>query len=137
MLCSLIAMAAMAQAAVIEQPTAEILPVAPQSSSQPSAYNYNVPDGTPVRLMVTRELTSRTVKNGDRFKLRVDEPVFVNGQVVIPVGATAWGEIVSFEKNGAAGKGGKLAARLLYVEMPDGNLPLKGDMADRGGERLI
>ena len=91
-----------------------------------------VPVGTPVRLMVLREVNSRTAKSGERFKLRVDEPVFINGAPVIPVGATAWGEIVSVQKNGAVGKGGKLGAKLLYVDLPAGRLPLRGEPSDRG-----
>jgi len=91
-----------------------------------------VPVGTPVRLMVLREVNSRTAQSGERFKLRVDEPVFINGASVIPVGATAWGEIVSVKKNGAVGKAGRLGAKLLYVDLPAGRLPLRGEPSDRG-----
>lgn len=82
--------------------------------------------------MVTREINSRTAHEHDRFKLRVDEPVYINGTPVIPVGATAWGEIIMVEKNGAAGKGGKLGARLLYIDMPAGQIPLRGEYTERG-----
>lgn len=91
-----------------------------------------VPPGTRLRLMVTSELTSRTAHNGDRFKLRVDEPVIVNGVTVVPVGATAWAEVLTVEKNGAAGKGGKLSARPLHLELPGGNVPIRGEIADKG-----
>lgn len=91
----------------------------------------SVPEGTAVRLMVLRELTSRTAKSGDRFKLRVDEAIVVNGRTLIPIGATAWGEITTVEKNGAAGKGGALAARLLYIQLEDGNVPLTGDLRNK------
>lgn len=91
-----------------------------------------VPEGTPVRLMVIREVTSRKSHAGDRFELRVDEPVYINGRPVIPVGTKAWGEVVSSEGNGALGRGGKLSARLLYVDLPSGRLPLAGNIANRG-----
>ena len=91
-----------------------------------------VPEGTPVRLMVIREVTSRNSRAGDRFELRVDEPVFINGKPVIPVGAKAWGEVNSSEGNGAVGKGGKLSARLLYLDLPSGHLPLTGSISQRG-----
>ena len=90
------------------------------------------PAGTPVRLMVLKEINSRTARPGDRFKLRVDEPIYINGAPVVPVGATAWGEIASVEKNGAVGKGGRLGAKLLYLDLPSGHIPLRGDYADRG-----
>ncbi|WP_454796743.1 hypothetical protein [Novosphingobium lindaniclasticum] len=93
----------------------------------------SVPPGTPVRLMVLREISSRTAKAGDRFLLRVDEPVYIDGRPVIPVGTKAWGEIVSLEGNGAVGKGGRLAARFVELELADGmKLPLRGDMNERG-----
>ena len=91
----------------------------------------SVPEGTAVRLMVLRELTSRTAKSGDRFKLRVDEAIAVNGRTLVPIGATAWGEITTVEKNGALGKGGSLAARLLYIQLEDGNVPLTGDLRNK------
>lgn len=82
--------------------------------------------------MILREVNSNVAKGGDRIRLRVVEPVFMNGIPVVPVGATAWGEVVSVEKNGAVGKPGKLGARLLHLELPDGNVPLRGEHADRG-----
>ncbi len=92
-----------------------------------------VPAGTPVRLMFLKEITSRSAHPGDKFRLRVDEPVYIDGKPVIPVGTSAWGEIVSMEANGAVGHGGKLAARLLYLDLPQGHLPLRGDVANHGG----
>ncbi|MES2173276.1 MAG: hypothetical protein V4523_04945 [Pseudomonadota bacterium] len=88
--------------------------------------------GTPVRLMVLKEINSRTARLGDRFKLRVDEPIYINGAAVVPVGATAWGEIASVEKNGAVGKGGRLGTKLLYLDLPSGRVALRGEYADRG-----
>jgi len=121
--------------------TADVAPVAPAAApaapeAAPAATPISplqvVPEGTPVRLMVLREITSRTATAGQRFELRVDEPVWINGKPVIPVGAKAWGEIVSIAGNGAVGKGGRLAARLLYLDLPQGHLPLRGEIDQRG-----
>ncbi|BBD98834.1 hypothetical protein SAMIE_1023350 [Sphingobium amiense] len=91
-----------------------------------------LPAGTPVRLMVLKEINSRTARLGDRFKLRVDEPIYIDGASAVPVGSTAWGEIASVEKNGAVGKGGRLGAKLLYLDLPSGRVPLRGGYADKG-----
>lgn len=107
--------------------------VEPVPMAQTGAGQTLVPPGTPVRLMVLREVNSRTAHAGDRFKLRVDEPVYINGATIIPVGAIAWGEIANVEGNGAVGKGGKLGARLLYIDLPSGQIPLRGEVNDRGG----
>jgi hypothetical protein len=82
--------------------------------------------------MVLREVNSRTAKGGDRIKLRVVEPVFLNGVPIVPIGATAWAEVVQVEQNGAVGKPGKLAARLLHLERAEGHVPLRGEHADKG-----
>ena len=117
---------------------AQTSPVAPATSNPtPAVVTVDqsapiVPPGTPIRLMVLREVNSRTAHEGDRFKLRVNEPVYLNGAPVVPVGALAWGEIVSVQANGAVGKGGKLGARFLYVDLPSGKIPLRGGVNDRG-----
>src|SRR6478752_7593084 len=76
-----------------------------------------VPAGTPVRLMFLTEITSRKAVAGQRFKMRVDEPVYINGKPVIPVGSSAWGEVITVDSNGAVGKGGKLGMRILYLDL--------------------
>lgn len=82
--------------------------------------------------MILREVTSRTAKAGDRIKLRVVEPVVVDGATLVPVGATVWGEVVGVEANGAVGKSGRLNARLLHLETPEGPVPLGGEHSDEG-----
>lgn len=106
---------------------------APATSADQVRYTGQVvPVGTPVRLMNLREINSRTAIVGQRFKLRVHEPVYLNGKAVIPVGTTAWGEVASFDSSGAVGKGGKLGVRILYLDLPDGRLPLRGDASQKG-----
>jgi hypothetical protein len=82
--------------------------------------------------MVTKEVTTRHAKVGNRFRLRVDEAVTV-GTTVVPVGATAGGEVTSVAGTGAAGKSGRLGARLLYIDLPSGQLPLSGTRDVQGG----
>lgn len=126
--------AAVAMMATAAAPTTSV-PAQPTASGQSATSAQSapiVPPGTPVRLMVIKEINSRTARDGDRFKLRVDEPVYINGAPIIPVGATAWGEIGAVEKNGAVGKGGRLNARLLYLDMPYGHIPLRGEYSHRG-----
>lgn len=88
--------------------------------------------GTPVELMVTKEVDSRTAKEGDRFKLRVNSPVVADGIVVVPVGATAWGEVTYVNGTGAAGSKGRLSAKLLYIDLPSGPLPISGSQGTEG-----
>ena len=88
--------------------------------------------GTAVELMVTKEVDSRSAKEGDRFKLRVNSPVIANGIAVVPVGATAWGEVTYVDGTGAGGNKGRLAAKLLYIDLPGGPLAISGSQGTEG-----
>lgn len=91
-----------------------------------------VPVGTPVRLMNLVEINSRSAFIGQKFKLRVQDPVLVDGKTIIPVGTLAWGEVVAFQGNGAVGKAGKIGVKILYLDLPQGRLPLTGSSAQEG-----
>jgi hypothetical protein len=82
--------------------------------------------GAKVQLMVVREVSSRSAKVGNRFRLRLNEPLVIGGVEIAPVGATAWGEVTSAEGTSAAGGRGRLSAKLLYLETSQGPLPLSG-----------
>jgi hypothetical protein len=90
--------------------------------------------GTPVRLMVTKEVNSRTAKPGERFKLRVDSPVSLNGKIVVPIGSVAWGELVAVSGTKAAGGKGRLEAKLLFIELGDRQIPITGSANHDGAE---
>ena len=100
---------------------------APASASAPHWVK-----GTAVRLMVLNEINSRQAKAGERFKLRVDAPVMIDNVVVIPVGATAWGEVIASHGTSAAGGRGQLSVRLLFVETPSGRVQLSGTVGQQG-----
>lgn len=88
--------------------------------------------GTDVELMVVREVNSRSAKAGDRFRLRVNAPVVLEGATVIPVGSSAWGEVISARETGAAGGRGQLSLRLLHVDTAWGPVRLSGTKGAEG-----
>ena len=81
---SLIASVAIAAAQIVPA-VAQEAKVEIAAGQQIRSAAQSVPEGTAVRLMVLRELTSRTAKSGDRFKLRVDEAIAVNGRTLVPI----------------------------------------------------
>lgn len=102
------------------------------AASEPEPAPLILPQDTPVHLMVLTEVTTKEHGAGHRFKLRVQEPVLIDGTTVIPLGATAWGEVLSAEQSGNLGKSGKLSARLLYIEAGDFRIPLAGETSSKG-----
>ncbi len=101
----------------------------------------DIPRDTPVRLMVLNEVSTKDHEPGHKFKLRVDKPVLVDGKEVIPVGAIAWGELLTAKKSGNVGKSGKLSAKLLYLDLDGREIPIEGETSSDGksgkGETIL
>lgn len=100
-------------------------------------YAY-LPMGTPLQLTTRTELNTKDNHAGDRFYLEVAEPIVYRGQVIVPAGSIAVGEVMRAERNGHFGKRGQLDIRLNYLETPNGPVRLSGRMARKGsGQGLL
>jgi hypothetical protein len=125
------ALAAAGQAAPVAQPAiatmAASTPV-PQAASE----TLTIPQDTPVELMATIEISTADVKPGTRFKLRLNQPVEVDGRLIVPVGASAVGEVLTAKDSGGLGKSGKMTARLLFLQLGDVQIPLEGEVVEKG-----
>lgn len=102
------------------------------SSEQSQTQSFYLPSGTPLKLRVLSQISSRDSKPGDRVYLEVAESVSFRGQVVIPVGAPVFGEVSVMERNGHFGKRGKIGLRLIQAETPSGPVRLGGDAYKQG-----
>lgn len=102
------------------------------TTEQPVASRVLVRQSTPLRLMVLNEVSTRRAKPGDRFILRLDEPVVVDGVTIVPVGVKAWGEVLDAEKSGHGGRSGKLSARLVSLELGSQQIPISGENRSTG-----
>ena len=121
---------AMAQAAVTAPPGA-VVAVQPAAVVAPAA-TVTIPQDTPVELMAASEISTASVKAGQRFRLRLNKPLIVGGRTLALVGATAFGEVTSAEGSGSLGKSGKMTARLLHLQIGDAEVPLQGDVSAKG-----
>ena len=99
----------------------------------PSAENV-IHVGTPIQLETNAELTTehKQLKVGQRIDLTVQQPLMLNGQVAIPAGSIAYGEITSVRNKGMWGKSGGISARVLYLEANNRHIRLNGSFNDRG-----
>lgn len=113
----------MAQVATNQPEPPTIAPMAPPIVAPP---------GSKVELMIINEVTTKTAKPGDRFLLKLAQPLVAGDRVLIPRGVPAWGEVTETKVNGMAGRSGKLATRLLYIEFNGDKLPLSGTPAHAG-----
>jgi hypothetical protein len=91
-------------------------------------------DGTPVRLRLTRTLSSDHVKTGEEIDFDVLDDVSVAGQVIISRSSKAIGVITDAEHKKWAGRGGKLNLALQYLRLDDGTkVNLRAESDNKGG----
>jgi hypothetical protein len=90
--------------------------------------------GTQVALKLSEQLTTKEkqARVGQRFQMEVAEPVTLQGQIVIPAGSPATGEIVDVRNKGMWGKSGHIAARVLYVRANGRQIRLTGTFDEKG-----
>ncbi|OWK27982.1 hypothetical protein SPMU_32270 [Sphingomonas mucosissima] len=90
--------------------------------------------GTKVPLKLNEELTTKgkKLRVGQHFRMEVTEPVLVGGQVVIPAGSPAVGEITEVRNKGMWGKSGHLTAQMLYVSANGRQIRMTGTFDDKG-----
>lgn len=77
-------------------------------------------DGTPVKLRLSRNLSSGESKTGEQADFEVLEEVRVGDLIVIPKGGLAMGTVTQAKPKGRIGKGGKLDVTIDYVRLADG-----------------
>ena len=112
-----------------EQPKPNVLPVKRTPDGK-----LIVEDGTPVRLRLTRTLSSADAKTGDRVDFEVLDAVKLGDTVVIPQGSIAWATVTDAEHKKRMGRGGKLNVNIDAVKLANGDKAnLKASKDTKGG----
>ncbi len=81
---------------------------------------FSLEDGTPVKLRLSRNLSSADAKVGEKADFEVLEEIKVGDRVVIPKGGLAWGTVTVAEPKKRMGRGGKLDVNIDSVRLVDG-----------------
>ena len=77
-------------------------------------------DGTPLKLRISRTVSSADARVGDTVDFDVLEEVTVGGLVVIPKAGVAWGTVTEAESKRRMARGGKLNMNIDSVRLLDG-----------------
>jgi PEGA domain-containing protein len=77
-------------------------------------------DGTPLKLRISRTVSSADAHVGDTVDFDVLEEVTVGGLVVIPKAGVAWGTVTEAESKRRMARGGKLNMNIDSVRLLDG-----------------
>jgi hypothetical protein len=109
-------------------------PAAATSVSTPALAGFGIEDGTPVKLRLTRNLSSATDKKGDTVDFEVLEDVNVQGVIVAPRGGVAWATITDAQPKRRMGRGGKLDVNIDTLRLKDGEkIALRAVKDNKGG----
>ena len=130
----LIYVALLCAAAVPSLAGAQIAAPAPSVLAVAPAADNVLRTGTQIQLKMEEQLTTagKKLRVGQHFRLSVIEPVTVGGQIVIPAGSPAMGEVTEVRNKGMWGKSGHLTASLLHVSINGRQIRLSGTFDDKG-----
>lgn len=90
------------------------------NKSTDSGEKLTLPDGTPVKLRIARNMSSADAKTGETVDFEVLEDIKVGETVVIARGAVALGTVTNAKPKARMGKGGKLDITIDSVRLVSG-----------------
>jgi hypothetical protein len=79
-----------------------------------------------VELELAETVSTRTIKRGDTFALKLAAPLIVDGRVLIPAGVAGVGQVVDAGKPGLGGRPAKLVLAARRLEFDGREAPLRG-----------
>ena len=103
-------------------------------SFQAFAQLVTLQDGTPIRLRLSRTVSSADATVGDIVDLEVLDDVFIDNEVVITKGATALAVVTGAQPKRRMGRRGKLSMNIDSVRLANGmKAALRGTKSVEGG----
>ncbi|HVG18895.1 MAG TPA: hypothetical protein VNI02_07565 [Blastocatellia bacterium] len=95
------------------------IPARPQAAREAT-----VEPETKARLVLQSNLNSKLNEPGDPISAVLDEPAYVNGELVLPRGAEFHGRVTEATPAGRGQKNGKIAVIFEQIRMPWGDVPV-------------
>ena len=86
-----------------------------------------------VDIEVTELVSSKVVKIGDKFAIRLAYPIVKDGKVVVPAGTTGVGQVIDASPAGALGKPAKLLLAARYLDFNGAQIKLRTFQLGRVG----
>ncbi len=112
-----------------QQPTQK-----PETVSLKQPLAFGLEDGTPIKLRITRNLSSADATTGDRVDFEVLEDIKVKDVIVVPRGGLALATVTEAQHKRRMARGGKLDVNIDDVRLVDGEkAPLRAVKEVKGG----
>ena len=93
-----------------------------------------IPAGTRLTVRLNEELSTASTRKGAVFSTRVEKPVVVDGRVIVPVGALAYGRILEVKRNKRVDRP-KLDGTLTSLMIGGREVPIATDVVGAEGKR--
>jgi hypothetical protein len=107
------------------------------TSSPKPALAFGLEDGTPIKLRITRTVSSEDAKVGDIIDFEVLEEVKSHDVVIVPRGGIAWATVTEAEAKRRMGRAGKLNINIDNLKLVDGEkVPLRAVKEVKGGSHV-
>ena len=98
----------------------------------PAPLGALLPTNTPILLHLDEDVSSKSKRVGDRFRLSVAQDVMLGSLVVIPRGAPATGEVSYRTGKGAFGKSAKMEIVIGSIDLGERKVALSGTFRQEG-----
>lgn len=118
--------------AVVPDPAPVVETAPPPPPPAPTC--CTAPSGTVIQIEVVSLLSTKTMKRGDLFEIRLAEPLVVDGVVLMPAGVTGGGEVVHAAGPSIGGKPGEVILAARYLEYQGRRIALKAMKLGRAGQ---
>ncbi len=115
--------------------------ISPSHSLVPSA--TRIPEGTALTVSLEHNLSSATAHSNDTFNAVLDDPIVIDGQTVVPVGAVVTGRVLDVRSALPPREHGYLRIALVHLKVGEKLLPIatsslfaKGGSHEERGARM-
>ena len=111
------------------------MPDRPTSLAAQSAVHV-LPANSSISLQIDETLVSGVCIPGSTFRMLVTDDVRTDGEVVIPAGTVAFGEVVDSKKAGMLGKAGVLVLSARYIHLDQRDIRLHSALGATGNSMI-
>lgn len=117
-------------------PTSSITTTANTDSALPTgSSSILIPARTPVIFTLDSAVSSKTALPGTQFLLKVAQDLKINGQVLIPQGTPATGEVIHAQKASGFGKAGELLVTIRYIDLNGNRIKMRSFRPYQGSNK--
>ena len=99
------------------------------------ASTIKVPDGTPITICTDEEIDADDVQLSQQVDFFVQQPVYINGQLVVKTGTLVTGQVSKLKNNSIFGISGEIQINNFQLKHSNSVIYLRGNIQNKGQNR--